>query len=469
MSSAFIRDIASLEQLRVAIARFCESCGNLSDIDTMLQTRISSLQNLESKFKREIANAQDDLRSAKSALWSCEADTSEDDEGNTIYPDCGSEQEEVADCQKQLREAGRKYQIYKQQVRNIEKAVAEYQNPKLKFRNLLQFEKEAAVGSLKQLINGAEDYLSISTPNIGLVAGNDSGFGETTGKIDPAKTIIAATVGAAEIMLLPIFSFLGLGGKKYNISNAASNGVITSSVAHENENNVCSKLHIENKNGSNYASILSVSIPPSMHQDGIGKHLIHNMESISRANGCKEIASWANSTNVGFYKNLGYQVRNEIKNAGAEVFKTIDSIFLENQEKAKVAFENIGNADFIKSNDLGRQLVNPLNIIAPVEAGDNKFWSQHGEDLERYLNLIEQYDKCNQLLQNGKTIDEIRKHDSWIANAHDVFTGNEPVKLQKVGGYYRIDGGRHRVAAAQIYFMRTGKVIPIIASIMEKN
>lgn len=466
MSSAFIRDIASLEQLRVAIARFCDSCGDLSEIDSILQARIGRLKNLESKFKLKIENAQDDLSTAHSALRSCKASTYKDGKGNTIHPDCGFEQGEVLACQKRLQIAEHKFKIYKQQIHCIEKAIAEYQNPKLKFRNLIQFKKEAAVGGLKQLINGAEDYLSVSTPHCDSVAVSESGFSKAPTKADQTMTMGAATVGVVDLMLLTLFTFLGLSGKKYSISNSASNGIVTSSLTQEND--VCSKLKIENKNGINYAKIISISIPSSLHQEESGRHLTQNMETICRANDCKEIAAWANSTNVDFYKKMGYEVRSDIKDTGAEVFKVFDSHFSDKQKKAKAAFTHVNNADFIKSNDLGMQFVNPLDIIAPEEANDNKFWSQHGEDLERYLNLIEQYDQCTQLQKNGKTLDEIRKQNSWLANAHDIFSGKEPVKLQKVGDYYRIDGGRHRVAAAQIYYMRTGKVVPIIVSAFER-
>jgi len=91
-NSAYIRDIASLEQLRVAIAKFCEESENqLQAIDSKLQSRIGNLKSLESQFQRIIESAQDNLRSANSALYYCEADTYEDEEGNTQYPDCDYE------------------------------------------------------------------------------------------------------------------------------------------------------------------------------------------------------------------------------------------------------------------------------------------------------------------------------------------------------------------------------------------
>jgi hypothetical protein len=71
---------------------------------------------------------------------------------------------------------------------------------------------------------------------------------------------------------------------------------------------------------------------------------------------------------------------------------------------------------------------------------------------------------------SGKTLDQIRKENMWVANAYDVFHGSEPIRLLKTGDYYRIDSsGRHRVAAAQMYYMRTGKTIPLPAEVFEKD
>ena len=192
------------------------------------------------------------------------------------------------------------------------------------------------------------------------------------------------------------------------------------------------------------------------------------METTCRANGCKEICGWANTNNLGFYKGLEYQTRNEIKDTGAEVFKSLDDSFFLNQQNAKAAFGNLSDCDLIRK--LGRQQVNPLNIISPSEMNEENFWPQHGENQLRYLDLIEKYDLCQQEMQNGRTLDQIRKDDMWVANAYDIFNGSEPVKLLKSGNFYRIDvGGRHRVAAAQMYFLMTGKIIPILADVIEKE
>ncbi len=466
---AYIRDIASLEQLRIAIARFCEESENqLNAIDSKLQTRIGNLKSLESQFQRIIEHANDELRYANNSLSYCESNTYEDDEGNATYPDCDYERDNVYDCKKRLDVAEQNYSAFRREIRNLEISIAEYQNPKIKYKTLIQFEKEAATNSLKQLINGAEDYLSVSSP---LENGfsNGLGFAEAIAKIDPTM-IIATTVGVAEIIVMSMFSFLGLGGSLFRVSNKSKKGLVTTTYSEKGTEHICSELKIEKRETGNIGKIVSVNIPSSLQNEKIGKHLVNNLEAICRANDCKEISGWANSSNVAFYQGLNYQTRNEIKETGAEVFKPLESNFFWSQNKAKAAFENLDNAAFIKSNKLGKQVVNPLNVISPDEMNDEKFWQQHGENQNRYFDLIEKYDKCNQELQNGKTIDQIRKEDMWVANAYDVFHGSEPIRLLKSGDYYRIDSnGRHRVAASQMYYMHTGKIIPIMAVVFEKK
>ena len=468
-NTALIRDISSLEELRIAIARFCEESENqLNAIDSKLQSRIGNLKSLESQFQRIIELEQENLNRANNSLYLCESNTYEDEDGNTQYPDCDFERDDVIECRRRLYQAEHNYNMFRREISNLEKSINEYQAPKVKYKTLIQFEKEAATSSLKQLINGAEDYLSVSSP-MGNSFTNGFGITETIAKMDPTL-VIAATIGLAEIILMSVFTFIGVSGKLFKISNEHKNSLITSTYSENGSKHICSELKIEKRETSNYGKIVSVNIPSSLQNEKIGKYIINNMESTCRANDCNEISAWANSNNIEFYKNLGYQSRNEIKDSGTEVFKPLENGFLISQQNAKTSFAKLTTSDFIKSKNIGKQQINPLNILSPDEINEEKFWQQHGENQSRYIDLIEKYDKCNQLLKNGKTIDDIRKEDSWVANAYDVFNSSEPVRLQKSGDYYRIEGsGRHRVAAAQIYYIQTGKIVPIVAEVFEKN
>jgi len=282
--------------------------------------------------------------------------------------------------------------------------------------------------------------------------------------------VIAAAVGVAEILIMSVFAFLGASGNSYSISNKNSNGLITSTLLTEGKEYICSELKIDKKESVNSGKIVSVNIPQNLQNEKIGKHLIINMESTCRANDCKEISGWATSNNIKFYQGLGYQTRNEIKESGAEIFKPLESDFSDTQQKAHNAFENISDATFINSKNFGKLHVNPLHVISPAEINEEKFWKQHDRDgMERYIDQIEKYEKCKELISKGGTLDEIRKSDFKLVIAYENFVSKgDTIRLQKNGDYYKIDGGgRHRVAAAQIYFLRTGKIVPIEAEVKE--
>ncbi len=462
-----IRDLGSLEQLRIAIARFCEDTENqLQAIDSKTQTRIGILKSQESQFQRKIEIAKDELRSSYISLSSCESNTYEDEDGNTVYPNCNNEKAELSQCKRQLQLAEHNYNTFKNEIAKLEVYIGEYQKPRIKYKTLLQYEKEAGTGSLKQLINGAEDYLVVASP-FGNGMSNGLGLANAIAKIDPTM-VLAATIGAGELMIMSMFSFISLGGKSYNISNANNKGLITSNIVENGTDHICSELKIGKNENGNFGQIVNVNIPSSLQNVKIGKYLINNMETTCRANDCKEISGWANSANVGFYKGLGYQTRNEIKDSGAEVYKSLDSSYNCTQYNAKATFQNVNEMNFKNIN--GNQEINPLYIISPDEINDEKFWKQHDRDgMERYIDQIERYDKCKQLLKKGNTLDEIKRTDFNTAIAYENFVSKgDTIRLFKKGDYYKINGGgRHRVAAAQIYFLRTGLTIPIQAEITE--
>lgn len=469
-SSAYIRDISSLEELRVAIARFCEESENqLVAVDSRLQSRLGNLKSFESRLLNLIDSSKESLRSAQHSLAICESNTYEDEDGCTVYPDCDYEKGEVIECRRLLEHAEHNYNVFKGEIRKLEIAINEYQKPKVKYRTLVQFEKEAGTNSLKQLINGAQDYLSVSSP---FSNGFSNGFGltEAAAKVDPTM-MVAATIGAAEVIFSSVFSFIGLGGSLFNVSNKKKNGLITTTYAENGAEHICSEIKLENRDSANYGKIVSVNIPPSLQNEKIGKYLVQNMEANCRVNDCKEIYGWASEANTPFYKNLGYKTRNEIKETGNEVYKPLNSNFSSIQQNAKSAFEKIIVSQRRKSEV---SEVNPLQIVTPIDFNDNIFWHQHmPEGKIKYMEQIEGYLKCKDLIEKGQSIDEIKTSDFTSAIAYESFIykpGGDTIRLQKHGNYYRVDGGgRHRVAAAQLYYLQTGKIIPLTAVVEELN
>ena len=468
-NAVHIGKIESLEQLRVSIAQFCEQCeSQLQSIDLKLQTRFEQLNALKKDFQNEVESAKDDLRIAKSDLHYCRSQYEEDEDGEQQTPDCDAEEDQVDRCRRALEHAEHNYNTFLKEIRNVTAAMETYQKPKYRFKTILQYEKEGACGSLRQLITGAEDYLSINTPVTNGPAG-DLGLAALAAEIDPTM-ILPTILGAGELMLMTVLSFVSLGGLLFSITNAQENGIITSAITEHEAYYVCSQLKIETGKECKSGAILKVDIPPSLRAGKNGRFLIANMEAVCRANDCREISVWANSNNVAFYKGLGFQARHEITGAGAEMFKSLETGFYGTQERARAAFEKTPVADFLKTKNAGRMQVDPLQIMSPEGMDKEAFWHQHGESQSRYIDLIEKYDRCSRELGNGKTLNQIRAEDMWVANAWDVFNGTDPVRLLKLGDYYQIDSnGRHRVAAAQLYFLLTGRKIILTAEILEKE
>lgn len=462
--SVVVRDISSLKELKEAFARFCEEqTTELRIIDAFkIHTRLEELKHHESQLNRNVETAHSNLRSAVSALSICE-DINNREEKERFEASCLLEKEEVIQCQKKLSQAEHNLALFKQEIRKIEQIVEVYRTRYLrKYGEIIQWEKESAIGSLQQLIDGLEDYLSRTPQNSSCKFSNGFGIADNVAGIDPTMTV-AVTAGTYEFIFESLFSFIGMNGDLLNAANKMKNGVITTSYLDNGQEYNCSELKIDNNRGK----IVSVNIPPSLRNEQIGKHLIQNMEINCRANDCSEIFGWAKEENVPFYKNLGYESRNEIKGVGSEVFKPLNSNFLSLQQKAKDAFQNTARSS---NADIGKQEINPLYILSPIESNDEIFWKQKGENKERYIDLIEKYEQCKEELSNGKSLDEIRKENFWIGNAYDLFHGSELMDVVKSGNYYQVSGnGRHRTIAAQIYYLKTGKIINLPARVTEKK
>lgn len=466
-NSAYIRNITSLEDLRIAIARFCEeSEGQLQSIDSKLEARINELKSLDSAFKRMLELAHDDLMIANNSLALCEADTYEDANGNIVYPNCSYERGIVMECQKSFNLAEHNYSVFRKEIRILEIAIAEYQSQKIKYKKLIQFEKEVGISSLKDLINGAEDYLSVSMAISSELSGSFESPSESG--IESSTIMCVETVEVCRAIFMKEFSFFGCEGNSFNVFNIETNGLFVTIYFDNGNEYICSEVEIENKNSINRGKIVSINIPLKLQKEKIGKYFVQNIEAICRANDCIEIYGWTNGVNIPFYRGLGYEVRYELSTLGGEVFKSLSGNFSSLQQSARNEFLRLENSNELKVMDVGIDHINPLNVIWPEEAIEEKFWAQHGLKRADYIHLVEKYKIYEDYLRQGKSLDEVREQDFEAANAHDVFYSSEPIQLLKSGNYYRIGGnGRHRIAAAQLYYLLTGRIVGLPADICE--
>lgn len=459
-----IRDVESLRRLRTSIAQFSDSSIDaIYAIDSQIEKKLSHLKSLESRFQKSIENLETKLAGANRSLALCESDISYDEDGYPVYPDCSFEISFRSSCLQELRNANNRFEFYQQQMAKLDMAIQSYQPPKTRFKQVLEFTKAAPATILKQLIDGAEDYLSTEPPSFHFGNREPQQLHDKANANGIIRDYSSQRSHLRVTSLAANYLFKNKAGIGQNFQNEFSKSSASTWFLGETGKDLCSVVKFNQSDSSNIVGTISdINVPPSLNEEGVGRHIVLNAESICRANGCNEISVWSSDENISFFQGLGYQIRAEVKGSGAEVYKPLEVNYLQLQGDAKADFSTISNSDFIKGQDLGIQEVNPLKIICPDEVKDENFWNQHGLDQNKYLELINLYDRCQNLLDKGKSLDEIRTEDYWVANAHDVFHGSEPICLQKVGDSYRIDiGGRHRVAAAQLYYLKTGKTIKV--------
>lgn len=457
-NSAFIRDIESLEQLRVAIIRFYEeNQSQINAIDSKIESKLNLLKSNESRLISSIQIAEDNLHRAKSDLQFCESDTYEDDDGNTVYPNCDYEENEVINCRNELAIANNNYNIFNRSIRNLEQHIANYQKPKFRYKDKLNFTKEQASHSLTQLINGAEDYLSV---NLNTETSSSNLYSENKNGLNSVFDILV--LGVPKLILEGVYSFFSLLGNKYSFTNYIKKDVIDTVFKHNNEDYKCSQLKIKNQVGT----ILNIDTPNPIREENVGKNVLGNIELICRTNGCKEINTWSSIENIEFYEKQGFSIRAKTENVGADIYKKLDDNYGFLQEKAAETFESSNS--YIEVERIDSIEVNPLLIVSPESFENTNFWKQRGSDgsPEKYIELLDLHTKGKTFLSEGKSLDEVYALNEKVHNAISVFK-NQPIRLIKKGNYYQVDQGRHRVMAAQYHFKKTGQIIPLTADVIE--
>lgn len=110
------------------------------------------------------------------------------------------------------------------------------------------------------------------------------------------------------------------------------------------------------------------------------------------------------------------------------------------------------------------QVIDAADIDMTYAQGmdDKNFWNHHGNTKEDYIKLAEKIPDVQYALDQGKTLDEIKKDPELRDTAYAYFDPKNMVKVeqQEDGTYSFADDGRHRIAAAQ----ELGYKIPVEVS-----
>jgi hypothetical protein len=101
------------------------------------------------------------------------------------------------------------------------------------------------------------------------------------------------------------------------------------------------------------------------------------------------------------------------------------------------------NGELVKEDTKRVIGINPKRVMMPQI--DDGFWKHHGNDKERYIDLVKRYHEAVKYLDEGKRLED----NPVLDKAYRVFK-NEPIRLVELDGYYMVEeNGRHRVAAAK--------------------
>lgn len=103
-----------------------------------------------------------------------------------------------------------------------------------------------------------------------------------------------------------------------------------------------------------------------------------------------------------------------------------------------------------KKGDEWRTSINPDDIFnSPDADNSDKFWAQHGENNDRYKELIINYQKAQEEVKQRGNLDHL-PWDNPVSMAYQAFHGSEPISLTDYDGKLMINNnGRHRIEAAK--------------------
>jgi len=123
-------------------------------------------------------------------------------------------------------------------------------------------------------------------------------------------------------------------------------------------------------------------------------------------------------------------------------FDSINEVFLSDLRNKKIA----------KGGTFWREDINPDELFNSVDgnSSDSIFWSQHGENVIRYKELILNYNEAKRQIEEHGNLDHLSSNHP-VNMAYQVLHGSEPIRLIEYNGKLLVsENGRHRIEAAKL-------------------
>lgn len=446
---------------RESLSRFLACANDSIGAAYEVLSRVSTLEEIREHLKSTVQGREADLEQAKCALETNLLNKQDANESSDGEIDCSLEYNEVEMRGDELSSAREELDKYECRLRILNRAVSVFLDAQSKFSQLPKNIIPASISTLGQLIDGAEDYISI-------VPATQKGIERSTSN---QETLLKANVRnstesevAIGLKLLASRELCRKSGLRYSLdirrTGSHIEGVVTGGAIHFK----CFEMELGLGQAGKCGRLSSFSIPPELQKDLVSAILLDRVEAAASILGADEISIWADAKDHQFLVARGYIKSLCIPGEGGELSKKIKLDFIRHQRGASDAFANHSTSHItIKDSTLVE--INPLFILTPPDFASNGFWERHKESIDRYIELLKLDVRYRSLASSGFSDDDLRRLESEVHNAHEVMV-RQPVRLERSGGYLRVDQGQHRVAAAQAHYLETGEILPVCSQII---
>lgn len=454
MSTALIRDLAALERLRVAILSFAGERPEFAVVGAGIADMLERLSARESELDGEIDGLDESIDELDDRITELLAELNEsNDSRDALVSQIDALQEERAHRVVLLVGVVERLKVLRSGISRFESVVLDYHAHSRQFEGKLADHVQYTLPSLVRLLAGAQDYMDVGAP----------GWRDTTHSGFDTLRATASTIG------LEYGALEQVAAVKAFLENAAASSATGACPRFSTELSRRDVLVSDPTDGELICTIRISS--GSSRVARVGKIarsytnstraevlpvLMDHVEAIARASDCESVALWASTEDHAALRARGYVGSTADGDGSGEFTKLLDAGFAAHQSAARIQFQQ-RTAWTAAADAAGFHTIDPLRILVPEGASQVDFWRQHNGSPKGYIDLVRNCYLYQTMLDAGDTHEQIHSTSPAVANAHAVFTGSEPVRLVKAGDYYRVEGGRHRVAAAQLNFLMTGE------------
>lgn len=161
------------------------------------------------------------------------------------------------------------------------------------------------------------------------------------------------------------------------------------------------------------------------------------------------MTEYMSAHNYGRYDYPTYSRAPEWKQLNAELQRSSESGYT--RDATAPSSEDVKDASVVENSDIRTINASEIDMSYAQGMGNDQFWNHHGNNKEEYMNLAERIPDVQRALNNGMSLDEIKKEPELKDTAEAYFDLNNMVKVEQQtdGSFSFVDDGRHRIVAAQ--------------------